>query len=93
MDDSMDSKSATQKPSKYTIIKIWGIAGMDATKWIRNSVAEIKQILEEDTAAETELRNEEFPFMETLRLTWKRHDILIFKYNLFSSNNDRHTKY
>ena len=66
---------------------------MNVTKWIQNSAAGIKQILEEDTAAETELRNEEFPFMKTLRLTWRRHDILTFKYNLFSPNNDRHTKY
>ena len=58
-----------------------------------NPVAVIKRIPDEDRASEIDLRNEEFPSIKTLGIMWKsQEDILTFKYDSFSPNNDRHTK-
>ena len=54
---------------------------MYARKWISNSVAIIKQIPEEDSATEIDLRNEKFPSIKKLGMMWKLQDeILSFKY-------------
>ena len=69
----MDSKSNHVEASRLyqDLSKLWGSAGMYARNWISNSVAVIKQISEEDRAAEIDLINEGFPLIKTLDIMWK----------------------
>ncbi|XP_064650007.1 uncharacterized protein LOC135501694 [Lineus longissimus] len=82
MDDSMDSvqddKSGIELYKQLN--KLWGIAGMDARKYLSNSPKVLAEIPMEDRASQISLDGGELPSVKTLGVMWKaEEDIFTFE--------------
>jgi hypothetical protein len=73
MDDTMDSVETEEQGRQLyrELSELWRLAGMNARKWMSNSIAVLDQIPQAERAYEVDLSKSEIPLIETLGLCWK----------------------
>ena len=72
MDDSIDSvENDDEGVELYRQLKaLWGIAGIQARKWISNSPKVIEAITTEERATEIVINSGQDPITKTLGISW-----------------------
>ena len=72
MDDSIDSVETVQDGIQLykELDSLWGIAGMQARKWVSNSLEVVEATPEADRATELQISEGQEPVVKTLGISW-----------------------
>ena len=87
MHDSIDSvENGEEGVELYRQLKaLWGVANMQARKWISNSLKVVEAIPTEECATEIVINSGKDPITKTLGISWNSTEQVLCKNSLYNS--------